>query len=112
MYKTVYVSPKTHVKLVVLKDLGEIKSINGFVEMAVNQAIQGIQNNNRGEKKQMKIKKREHWSDYDLEKVKHTNRELYFWLLDQRDYEYYTARGYKPVYGEYGEILEWVRKVQ
>jgi len=45
MYKVVYISPNTHQKLAVLKEIGIIKSISKFTDKAVNQAIKGIKVN-------------------------------------------------------------------
>lgn len=106
MYKIVYISPEMHAKLVVLKDLGLIKSISGFVDVAINQAIKGIEKKNTGENRKMKSKTKE----LNLEEVKKTNYDLYLELSLQEDYKKYTGMGYKPVY-EDGEIMYWVRTV-
>lgn len=112
MYKVTYVSPETHSKLVLLKELGLIKGINVFVDKAVNQAIKGIQKINRGEKRKMKVKNKEHWSNYNLEEVRKTNYDFYLWLIEQRDNEYRLSQGWKPIYDDDGvTVMEWRRKL-
>lgn len=85
MYKIAYISPEIHAKLVVLKNLGLIKSISGFVEKATNQAIKGIEDNNKGEKRKMKEKE-----------------------LEEKIIKKYTGMGFKPVYDDEDELAYFI----
>lgn len=109
MYKIVYISPDTHRKLAVLKEIGVIKSISKFTDKAVNQAIKGIKVNK--EVKNMKTKK------LNLEEVKKENYDYYLELLAEQSYETYKRMGYKPVYDrKYDPYCEnpiyWVKEVK
>lgn len=78
MYKIVYISPATHNKLAVLKDVGLIESISGFVENAINKAIKEIRKKNKEDKK-MNSKKL-NMDDFitDVEDFKYTKGEMYY----------------------------------
>lgn len=109
MYKIVYISPDTHRKLAVLKEIGVIKSISKFTDKAVNQAIKGIRVNKKVKK--MKTKK------LNLEKLKKENYDYYLELLNEQSYETYKRMGYKPVYDrKYDPYMEnpigWVKEVK
>lgn len=109
MYKVVYISPDTHRKLAVLKEIGVIESISKFADKAVNQAIKGIKVNKKVKK--MKTKK------LNLEEIKKTNYDYYLELLNEQSYNTYTSMGYKPVYDrEYDPYCEnpiyWVKEVK
>lgn len=109
MYKIVYISPDTHRKLVVLKEVGIIESISKFTDKSINQAIKEIRVNK--EDKKMKTKK------LNLEKIKKENYDYYLELLNEQSYETYTSMGYKPVYDrKYDPYCEnpigWVKEVK
>lgn len=109
MYKIVYISPDTHRKLAVLKEIGIIKSISKFTDKAVNQAIKGIRVNK--EDKKMKTKK------LNLEEVKKTNYDYYLELLCEKSYNTYKSMGYKPLYDKKYDPYEenpigWVKEVK
>lgn len=109
MYKIVYISPDTHRKLALLKEIGIIESISKFTDNAINQAIKGIQANR--EVKKMNTKK------LNLEEIKRENYDYYLELLAEQSYETYTYMGYKPVYDrKYDPYMEnpigWVKEVK
>ncbi len=109
MYKIVYVSPDTHRKLAVLKEIGVIKSISKFTDKSINQAIKGLRVNK--EVKKMKTEK------INLEEIKKTNYDYYLELLGEQSYETYTRMGYRPVYNKKYDPYEenpigWVKEVK
>lgn len=78
MYKVVYISPDTHCKLAVLKEVGLIESISGFADKAVNQAIKGISKKNRGVKKMCTEKLNMNDFISDENEFKYTKGEMYY----------------------------------
>lgn len=109
MYKVVYISPDTHRKLAILKEVGLIKSISKFTNKAVSQAIKGIRVNK--EVKKMKTEK------LNLEKIKKENYDYYLELLNEQSYETYTSMGFRPVYDRKYDPYEenpigWVKEVK
>lgn len=109
MYKIVYVSPDTHRKLALLKEIGAIKSISRFTDKAINQAIKVIKVNKKVKK--MNTKK------LNLEEIKKSNYDYYLELLGEQSYETYTSMGFRPIYNKkYDPYCEnpigWVKEVK
>ncbi len=113
MYKVVYISPDTHRKLAVLKEIGIIKSISKFTDNAVNQAIKGIEVNKEVNKEVKKMKTEK----INLEEIKKENYDYYLELLNEQSYETYTRMGFRPVYNKKYDPYEenpigWVKEVK